>query len=291
MRIRCPHGPDEGVGSGAGGAAPPAKRAKLGPASSRSYNKLRTELKKLDLSTKGKAAELAARLEEHRLKEEGAQECGWEGKVCDLAEHLTSCGYEPLLCPNEGCTQFVPRKDAALHESASCECRLVKCTHCFVLKYARDLPGHEDICPAVLIECPNADCGRIVAREIMATHRGVCKREVVGCPCPGCEERMERSEVDKHLKVSGAVHAQKAWETVTTQTEKIEAQGLTIEKQNAVIAGLLKRADALPYVFTWSTDRKWSSMAESATHTFTETPLNPEPYTLHPTPSIPTPEP
>ena len=58
-----------------------------------SYVELRTELKQLDLSTKGKTAELAARLAEHRPSAAGGEEahtCSWRGKVCEYAGHLGS---------------------------------------------------------------------------------------------------------------------------------------------------------------------------------------------------------
>ena len=46
--------------------APRAKRARLEAPATMSYGALRTALKHADLSTKGKTAQLAARLEEHR---------------------------------------------------------------------------------------------------------------------------------------------------------------------------------------------------------------------------------
>jgi len=46
--------------------APRAKRARLEAPATMSYGDLRSALKHLDLSTKGKTAQLAARLEEHR---------------------------------------------------------------------------------------------------------------------------------------------------------------------------------------------------------------------------------
>ena len=137
----------------------------------------------------------------------------------------------------------------------------------------------------------------------MAVHRGVCEQEEVGCPCPGCEERMARVEVEEHVEESGAEHVPMAWgraaemeEKVAAQAEVMKEQGKTIilleasraehqredalhegriarlkgkvKEQHSVIAGLQRQALALTRVFTWSTDRAWK-FASSEKYTFT----------------------
>jgi hypothetical protein len=95
-----------------------------------------------------------------------------------------------------------------------------------------------------------------------AAHLAVCGREEVQCPCPGCEERMARADVGKHMMVMGAEHLQTVW-------HRVEEQGRTIAEQSTAIAVLQRNARALTHVFTWSTNSQGGD-ATSATHTFTD---------------------
>ena len=55
----------------------------------------------------------------------------------------------------------------------------------------------------------------------MAQHRRGCGREEVQCPCPGCEKRMARTEVEEHVETSGAVHQRIALRRVAELEEKV----------------------------------------------------------------------
>ena len=48
----------------------------------------------------------------------------------DLERHVESCGYAPVLCPNEGCRLEVNKRDLMLHEFVECENRKLKCHNC-----------------------------------------------------------------------------------------------------------------------------------------------------------------
>ena len=48
----------------------------------------------------------------------------------DLERHVESCGYAPVLCPNEGCRLEVNIRDLMLHEFMECENRKLKCHNC-----------------------------------------------------------------------------------------------------------------------------------------------------------------
>ncbi|KAJ1470992.1 hypothetical protein T484DRAFT_1845638 [Baffinella frigidus] len=75
------------------------------------------------------------------------------------------------------------------------------------------------------------------------SHLAVCGREEVQCPCPGCEERMARAEVEGHVAASGAVHLQRACRWAAEMEEKVA-------DQNSVISGLQRNVQALNRVFT-----------------------------------------
>jgi hypothetical protein len=117
--------------------------------------------------------------------------CKWTGFVGQHAEHLDVCEYQPLACSfaNVGCTDTPLRKDAQRHEKWDCDFRTI-CPHCCNSFAALHL--HEGRCQLAEIECPNAGCGKTVARRSMTDHRDVCGREEVWCPF-GCRERMPRA--------------------------------------------------------------------------------------------------
>jgi hypothetical protein len=157
FRMRCKHGPktepvegEGGVGVGGGGEGGAAPQAK-------------------------------------RAKIEGTR-CTWEGKVCELFEHLAEdCALQPVECPNAaaGCTVTVLRQDAASHASQACAFRMRACEHCRNPFEARALKNHERSCPEAQVDCPNAGCSVVVLRKDVKEHRGGCEWEEVGCPCPG----------------------------------------------------------------------------------------------------------
>ena len=123
----------------------------------------------------------------------------------------------------------------------------------------------------------------------LAEHLAVCGHEEVGCPCPGCEERMARAEVEQHVAASGAEHLRRAWgraveveamvagleekaEEMEEEAEEMKEKVTEMEEkaveQDKVIVGLERRAGALMRVFVWSTDSEWS-VADSDSYTFT----------------------
>ena len=205
LKTRCTNGPKEVGGGGGGGAAPPCKKAKL----------------EKGLDTGGEKGEMG-----DDAGEEDTQWCSWRGRLFELPGHLSnSCAYEPALCPNEGCKEWVVRKDAARHASDTCAFRKAACVHCCNHFSAWAMQEHEDSCPDAKIECPNAGCGETVPRGGMAAHRTVCEREEVECPCPGCEERMARADVGGHTEASQTAHLAKAWKRAEEMEERAAGQG------------------------------------------------------------------
>ena len=142
------------------------------------------------------------------------------------------------------------------------------------LRAAEAMPSALGSFPEAQIECPNAGCGVTVSRTKIGEHRGGCGWEKVGCPCPGCEERMARVDVEQHVVAREAEHLRQAWEKekameerVMKMEEKVAKQGGVIMKQKEKIAGMQRRADALTRVFTWSTGSEWDATGDSYTFT------------------------
>lgn len=71
--------------------------------------------------------------------------------VCEIGtreSHKKDCGYEPVVCDNNGCGSSVLRKDYAAHR-AQCSFTLVSCEQCKVALSPRDKEAHN--CVASLL--------------------------------------------------------------------------------------------------------------------------------------------
>lgn len=47
-----------------------------------------------------------------------------------LQQHVSVCGYMPVVCSNEGCSKPINKKDRKEHENDVCKYRKIKCTAC-----------------------------------------------------------------------------------------------------------------------------------------------------------------
>ena len=162
LRLRCKHAEHEGddkVAASAPGEVPGHK-----PCAEVTADELRSELRAGGLDPSGRP-ELAvsrpppplppsagAEYEHRRMGErrrvecsqstvwawqarvEGLRDtagCGWRGVVGELTAHLRSdCQFEPVPCPNTGCTETRARRRIAEHADGLCPFRLVACRFC-----------------------------------------------------------------------------------------------------------------------------------------------------------------
>lgn len=127
--------------------------------------------------------------------------CGWRGVVGELTGHLRSdCQFEPVPCPNAGCTETRARRRIAEHADGLCPFRLVACRFCAGAFVQKTLSEHEDECPQYVTACPNEGCGQVITRAELQAHRDACPMEQVTCPCAGCFVKMQRRELDQHIE-------------------------------------------------------------------------------------------
>jgi hypothetical protein len=232
LRLRCKHAEHEGddkVAASAPGEVPGHK-----PCAEVTADELRSELRAGGLDPSGRP-ELAvsrpppplppsagAEYEHRRMGErrrvecsqstvwawqarvEGLRDtagCGWRGVVGELTAHLRSdCQFEPVPCPNTGCTETRARRRIAEHADGLCPFRLVACRFCAGAFVQKTLSEHEDECPQSVTACPNEGCGQVITRAELQAHRDACSMEQVTCPCAGCFVKMQRRELDQHIE-------------------------------------------------------------------------------------------
>ncbi len=133
--------------------------------------------------------------------------CQWVGELRHVDEHLKTCDYVKLPCPNEcisiyqrviKATQLF-RKDLQKHFEDECPRRQYSCPHCQETGEYGDITGeHIKICPKIIIECSNAPhCKTTFPRETKHAHLFTCQYQVVACKYSefGCEKMPFRKDL------------------------------------------------------------------------------------------------
>ena len=160
---------------------------------------------------------------------------------CKLSEHLTTCEYALLGCPNE-CMENtkvvrILRRDLDHHLKNECPNRQYKCPHCKDTGIYCDITTtHFDICPKVKIPCPNTECKASVPRCDLSAHQSTCEFEKVLCKYAkiGCEEEPFRKDLEQH-EDDATLHLHLAIETVNKQQSEIKKQREEINEQREEI--------------------------------------------------------
>ncbi|XP_064398220.1 TNF receptor-associated factor 5-like [Halichondria panicea] len=138
--------------------------------------------------------------------------CEWVGELRHVDDHLKTCDYVKLCCPNIcgggifpilniGGTQLF-RKDLQKHLDNECPRRQYSCPHCQETGEYQDITGkHIKICPKMIIECSNAPhCKTKFPRETKHTHLSTCQYQEVACKYSefGCETIPFRKDLQNH---------------------------------------------------------------------------------------------
>ena len=135
--------------------------------------------------------------------------CQWTGELGSIEEHLATCDYALLPCPNE-CTDInagdkilkVLRKDMEKHLSEDCPRREYVCPYCKESgEYQKMITTHLEECDSVEVPCPNEECGVCIERQFIFRHlQTVCDFERVHCKYEdiGCQEEVLRKDLAKH---------------------------------------------------------------------------------------------
>ena len=180
--------------------------------------------------------------------------CEWIGELRSLDEHLASCGFTLLRCPNEcykggrgrgnKCKEVqLLRKDMEKHTMEECPRRQYECPHCKEPgEYKERITTHLRECPMKKVPCPKRQCKINIVRRNLSKHRQECLFEEVPCKYAiiGCKEEVIRKDVGEH-EGDSQQHLQLAIDTVRQQQ-------ITIRDQETIIA--LSREMPMKYKFT-----------------------------------------
>ena len=163
------------------------------------------------------------------------KECGWEGTVSSLDEHLGTCDFVLVPCPKQ-CTEAdskvadILRKDLDEHLKKHCPNRDHECSDCGEKgTYADITQDHHKVCAKKPLPCPNAGCGDIVERQQVPEHVSKCPHTVIPCKYKGigCDAELERKDMAAHEQ-DDKLHLHMALDTVMSQQDAIKQQQVAI---------------------------------------------------------------
>lgn len=122
--------------------------------------------------------------------------------------HTQGCDYQPVICPNE-CAATVLQKELEHHLLSQCILRLTKCQLCEQPCAFDQEQVHLLTCVYVSVACEL--CSAMMPRGNVGKHMTTtCPKVVVACTFVehGCQEKMNRSNLDEHMTQAVQHHIQ-----------------------------------------------------------------------------------
>jgi TNF receptor-associated factor 4 len=168
--------------------------------------------------------------------------CEWAGELRSLNEHLASCNFTLLPCPNkchngDKVVQLL-RKDVQRHIKEECPRRQYECPHCQEAgEYWERTTKHLEMCPMLEAPCPKLGCKIRVAQCNLLKHRKECLFEKLPCKYMtiGCNTEVLRKDMAEH-------------EGDTQQHLQLAID--RIREQESMLANLRSREMPMKYKFT-----------------------------------------
>lgn len=129
--------------------------------------------------------------------------CEWKGTYGELEAHILS---PSCLLRCSFCSQSIAAH-AYLNHQRECEKSVKECELCHVSVCMRDLSSHRSqLCPMMMIDCPNPGCSQQCKRNEMSGHLKECSMAPKQCICNSFSGTS--SEIDAHISSSLLYHLQ-----------------------------------------------------------------------------------
>ena len=170
--------------------------------------------------------------------------CAWVGNLSETEEHLEVCQEFVISCTSD-CGVILKRGELDTH---ALECKLlrVECDHCGLSILSKESEEHYEMCPDMLVECPN-ECSLSLKRIESQDHVEVdCPNTLVSCPFSsfGCKELVKRCELEEHQENRESKHTQLQLNYALTRIAVMEEDRKKVEQQYAEdVAELKDRLD------------------------------------------------
>ena len=180
--------------------------------------------------------------------------CSWTGKLSDKDMHVNAakvegdCLFVPVRCSNHGCPQLLQRSLLATHLKSECLRRPFSCQYCGQEStYALVVGRHWPVCSKYPVACPNEGCNEMVERQQLESHRDVCPQQIVECEMFqkfGCKATMPRCDLPQHMRCDVSSHLSCIASAFTEEQEKsqsLERQLTELEAKHKKVLSILKQ--------------------------------------------------
>ena len=167
--------------------------------------------------------------------------CQWTGTVGTLDDHIASCQFALVPCPNKceedkGDGELLLRKHLDQHLKTKCPKRAYECPHCGEKgTFASITEDHDQVCEKKIVACPNKGIGCSLSMGQGKTREHVsryCEYTEVACVYEslGCGMRMPRKDRKKHERSASQKHFDLSITTVQNNTATIKSLSLQNKK-------------------------------------------------------------
>ncbi|XP_065674876.1 TNF receptor-associated factor 5-like isoform X1 [Hydra vulgaris] len=151
------------------------------------------------------------------------KKCQWTGELKAINNHLGSCEYQEVKCPNGQCSTSLLRKELTDHIKINCIYRFINCQHCNQKILFCEKQNHMETCRCLPLYCVN-QCGMVILRKEMSSHiTDSCASTIVPCQYfyIGCNFKGMRKEQDTHVNSSIQNHLSLAISKVVANEREI----------------------------------------------------------------------
>ena len=134
------------------------------------------------------------------------RQCTWVGTIGTLEEHVGTCKFTLLPCPNQckdsrdRVNRFM-RKNVQKHVMYNCPNRNYNCGHCGKKGTYASIQVHDETCEKKKVTCPEDDCGEKMQRQHIKKHVSTtCEHVTVPCKYAhiGCMKKVKRKDMATH---------------------------------------------------------------------------------------------
>lgn len=145
--------------------------------------------------------------------------CTWEGIVDTLKDHVATCKFALLPCPNE-CKNhkneilLMLRSNLDGHLRNDCPNRLHTCEYCKVKDTYAGIMVHQKVCKKKVLPCLNRECGKTLELQNLMQHiLEECAYATISCKYAkiGCKVELQRKDMHVH-ELDDRVHIHQALE-------------------------------------------------------------------------------
>ncbi|XP_057298499.1 TNF receptor-associated factor family protein DDB_G0290965-like [Hydractinia symbiolongicarpus] len=127
--------------------------------------------------------------------------CEWNGELQMMEDHQSTCKYQMVECPFDGCNEEMQRQ--ALHKHKSiCEYRVIQCDYCTESFLPNELQNHFEVCEYYPVTCSNHLCSELVPKCKIENHLlKDCLYQLIDCSFHsiGCSVKVLRKDLNQHL--------------------------------------------------------------------------------------------